>query len=89
MAVLGHIDDHRLLPSEQEVADHRPEHDRDTQPGVVRHEDQHQHQRERDLHEMQEALVEMQHAEDGWPKSAQEKYFESELVRSQVAERRV
>lgn len=70
MAVLRHIDDHRLLPAEQEVADHRSEDDREAEPCVVGHEDQHQHQRQRDLHEVQEALVEMHQAEDGWPKNA-------------------
>lgn len=78
MAVLGHIDDHRLLPSEEEVADHRSEHDRDTKPSVVCHEDQHQHQRQRDLHEMQEALIEMHHTEDCWPKSAKETNFKTD-----------
>lgn len=70
MTVLCHIDDNRFLPSEQEVADHRSEDDRETEPGVVCHEDQHEHQRQRDLHEMKEALVEMHQAEDCWPKNA-------------------
>lgn len=57
MAMLGDIDDDRFLPAKQEVADHRAKDDRETKPRVVRHEDQHQHKRQCDLDEVQEALI--------------------------------
>jgi hypothetical protein len=68
MTVLRHIDDHRLLPSKQEISNHRAENDSNTKPGIVGHEDQHQHQRQRNLNEVQEALIEMHQREDRWPK---------------------
>jgi hypothetical protein len=44
VAMFGDVDNDRLLPAEEEVADHRSEDDRQTEPGVVGHEDQHEHE---------------------------------------------
>lgn len=41
MTVLSDVDDNRLFPSEEEIADHCAENDSKAKPRVVGHEDQH------------------------------------------------
>lgn len=61
MTMLRNVDNDRLLPSKQEIANHCAEDDCKTKPRVVSHEDQHQHQRQRNLYQMKHALIEMHH----------------------------
>lgn len=50
------VDDAILSPTEEEVTDGKTEHQRQTQPHVVRHEHQHQHVRSDRLNQMQKRL---------------------------------
>lgn len=69
MTMFGDIDNDRFLPAEQEVADHRAEHDSEAEPPVVGHEDQHEHEGERHLHQVEKTLIEMHHREHRRSKS--------------------
>jgi hypothetical protein len=42
MTMLSHIDDARLLPSKQEVSNGSADDDSNTEPHIVRHEDEHE-----------------------------------------------
>lgn len=67
VAVLGHVDDHRLFPAEQEVPEGGTEHHGQAEPRVVRHEDQHQQEAQRDLEDVQERLEQVHHRQHrGW-----------------------
>lgn len=57
VAMLGHVDDDGLFPAEQEVAEGGTENNRQAEPRVVRHEDQHQQEAQRDLQDVQYRLV--------------------------------
>lgn len=50
-------------PAEQEVAERKAEHERQAQPHVVRHKDQHQHVGERRLNHVHQSLGRMPTAE--------------------------
>lgn len=52
MAVLCNIDDNRLFPSKQEVANSGTNDDGKTEPHVVRHEDEHEEAAEHNLHDV-------------------------------------
>lgn len=67
VTVLGHVDDHRLLPAEQEIAAGGSDDDGQAQPDVVRHEDEHQQERDGDLEDVQERLVQVHRREHGGP----------------------
>lgn len=68
VTVLGHVHNHRLLPAEQEVAAGGADDDRQAQPHVVRHEDQHQQERDGHLDDVQQRLVQVHRREHGGPR---------------------
>lgn len=59
MTVFRYIDNHRLPPAEQEVADSGAQHHGNAEPNVVGHKDQHQHEGERHLQYVEPGLIEM------------------------------
>lgn len=65
--MLGDVDNHRLFPAKQEVTEGGTEHHGQTQPRVVRHEDQHQQEAQRHLDDVQERLEQVHHRQHrGW-----------------------
>ena len=70
MTVFGHVNDHRFLPSEQEVTYGCSEHNGYAQPNVVSHEDQHQEVREHHLNYVEERLVEVHQVQHRWSAKA-------------------
>ena len=59
MAVFVDVDDHGTLPAEYKVACAGPEDDGQAEPGVVRHEDEHEAVADEHLQHVQERLQEV------------------------------
>lgn len=69
MAMLGDVDKYGFLPAEKEVAASGAKHNSQTQPYIVRHEDQHQQEAQRNLDDVQQCLVDVHRRRYRWSAS--------------------
>lgn len=71
--MLRNVHNDRFLPAEEEVAHGGAQHHHQAEPDVVGHEDQHEHEGERHLEDVQQGLEQVVHRQHRGSDSAIEK----------------